>query len=303
MNAPLTSRDQVELVSIAQIHILNPRSRSKKTHKELIEHIQKVGLKRPITVSRRNQSVQNNLKYDLVCGQGRLEAFLALQQTEIPAFVIDASEEDCLVMSLVENIARRQHRPIDLMKEIGRLRDRGHSDSHIAELIGVTASWVNTISGLLERGEEKLLAAVETGLIPISMATDIAKSSESEIQSLLADAYEQGFRGKKLITLRHLLESRAQKDKLIRVNSIGTGSQKKKKKMTAADFRRLFEQEAGRQQLMIKKATYTHDRVVFSIQALKELLSINSFMQLLKREQLSSMPKLIQTRLQQMKGI
>ena len=44
-----------------------------------------------------------------------------LGETEIPAIVVDATEADCLVMSLVENIARRQHRAIDLMQEIGSL--------------------------------------------------------------------------------------------------------------------------------------------------------------------------------------
>jgi ParB family chromosome partitioning protein len=297
MTAPSVSRDRVELIPIAQIHILNPRSRNKRIHRELIDNIQAVGLKRPITVSRRASS-QGQFKYDLVCGQGRLEAFLSLQQTEIPAFVIDADEEDCLVMSLVENVARRQHRPIDLMNEIGRLRERGHSDVEIAERIGVTASWVNMISGLLERGEEKLLSAVETGLIPVSMATDIARSSESEIQDLLAEAYEQGFRGKKLTTLRHLLELRAKKDKLVRANPMG-GGQNKKKRMTPADLRRLFEREAERQRLMVKKATYTHDRVVFATQAIKELLSVSEFRKLLKAENLDSIPKLIQARIQQ----
>ena len=36
-------------------------------------------------------------------------------------------------MSLVENIARRQHRAIDLMVEIGNLAKRGYSDAEIAE--------------------------------------------------------------------------------------------------------------------------------------------------------------------------
>lgn len=121
MTVPSASRDRVTLIPIAQIHILNPRSRNKKIHRELIENIKTVGLKRPITVSRRTV-LQGLLSYDLVCGQGRLEAFLSLEATEIPAFVIDAVEEDCLVMSLVENVARRQHRPIDLMNEVGRLR-------------------------------------------------------------------------------------------------------------------------------------------------------------------------------------
>src|SRR5471032_352148 len=144
MTIPSAARDRVVLIPIAQIHILNPRSRNKKIHRELIENIKTVGLKRPITVSRRTAS-QGQFSYDLVCGQGRLEAFLSLEATEIPAFVIDAVEEDCLVMSLVENVARRQHRPIDLMNEVGALRRRGYSDEEIARKIGVTAAWVGMI--------------------------------------------------------------------------------------------------------------------------------------------------------------
>jgi ParB family chromosome partitioning protein len=56
-----------------------------------------------------------------------------LGQTDIPAVVIEASESECLVMSLVENIARRTLRPIDLMREIGALRERGYTEGAIAE--------------------------------------------------------------------------------------------------------------------------------------------------------------------------
>ena len=71
-----------------------------------------------------------------------------LGETEIPAIVIEAPENDCLVMSLVENIARRQHRPLDLMQEIGSLHNRGYSDTEIADKIGCTPSWVNMIVAL-----------------------------------------------------------------------------------------------------------------------------------------------------------
>jgi ParB family chromosome partitioning protein len=295
MTIPSVARERVTLIPIDEIHILNPRSRNKKVHADLIENIKTVGLKRPITVSRRAKT-QGNLKYDLVCGQGRLEAFLALEAAVIPAFVIDAVEEDCLVMSLVENIARRQHRPIDLMNEIGSLKARGKTDSDIGKIIGSTASWVSMIVGLLERGEEKLLTAVETGLIPLSIATDIARSSESNIQNILTEAYERGIRGRRNTQLRHLLEIRARKDKLVRGNSTGSTSSKKKR-MTPAELRRLFEKEAERQRLMVKKASYTHDRVVFAIEALKELLSVRDFENLLFAENLNSLPKLIQNRL------
>src|SRR3546814_4634294 len=71
-------------------------------HHEIVDNIAAVGLKRPITVSRR--AAANSVRYDLVCGEGRLEAFRMLGEAEIPAVVIDADEADCLVMSLIENI-------------------------------------------------------------------------------------------------------------------------------------------------------------------------------------------------------
>ena len=113
MTVPSTVRDHVALIPISQIHILNPRTRNKKVHRELIENIKTVGLKRPITLSRK-ASPQGPLNYDLVCGQGRLEAFLALEAKEIPAFVIDAVEEDCLVMSLVNRPGFFRHSPSSL---------------------------------------------------------------------------------------------------------------------------------------------------------------------------------------------
>lgn len=48
---------------------------------------------------------------------------IALGQKKIPAIVIQASEDDCFVMSLVENIARRQHSPLELIKRPVRSRN------------------------------------------------------------------------------------------------------------------------------------------------------------------------------------
>lgn len=118
-----SQRQTIEMIPIARIHVLNPRARNKRQHREIVDNIEAVGLKRPITVSRRPGG--GPVRYDLVCGEGRIEAFRMLGETEIPAIVIEAPEADCLVMSLVENIARRQHRPIDIMQEIGSLHQRG----------------------------------------------------------------------------------------------------------------------------------------------------------------------------------
>lgn len=188
---PAVRPNRIEMIPISRITVLNPRARNKRQHREIVNNIEAIGLKRPITVSRRDGA--GGPRYDLVCGEGRLEAFQMLGQTEIPAVVIEASESECLVMSLVENIARRTPRPIDLMREIGALRSRGYSDATIAEKIGVGASWVNMIASLLERGEERLVAAVETGLIPITLAMEISKAETEEVRLVRGQAEDGTF--------------------------------------------------------------------------------------------------------------
>ncbi len=86
---------RVELIAIEQITIVNPRIRNKKAFKEIVDNIAQLGLKRPITVTRRAEA--GGPFYDLVCGQGRLEAYKALGQVEVPALVVSADPDDCLV--------------------------------------------------------------------------------------------------------------------------------------------------------------------------------------------------------------
>jgi ParB family chromosome partitioning protein len=136
------------------------------------------------------------LEFDLVCGQGRLEAYRTLGWESIPAIVVSAKEEDCLVMSLVENIARRQHPAIELMREIESLHKRGFNETEIGLKLGVTNSWVGMLLGLLEHGEERLVAAVETGLIPIYLAVTIARSDDAGIHRALAGRPPAGVPGR-----------------------------------------------------------------------------------------------------------
>ena len=284
----------IEMVPIDQIQVLNPRARNARAHREIIENIGKIGLKRPITVSRRRGG-DSVIKYALVCGQGRLEAFQQLGHAEIPAFVVDASQERCLVMSLVENIARRQHTPIELMHEIVSLSERGYYEPSIAEKLGISEAWVGMVLRLLEHGEERLVAAVETGLIPISLAVIISRSDDTEIQAALADAYTQGkLKGKKLTVLRRLLEQRASRGKGGRKAFEG---KKVSKKLSAADMQRVYEKEVKKQQLLARKAEFTQGRLLFVVEALRELLAAKPFVDLMRAEGIDSLPKALEERM------
>ncbi len=288
-------QQHIEMIPLARIHVLNPRARSKRQHREIVNNIEAVGLKRPITVSRRNG--KDGAVYDLVCGEGRLEAFEMLGQSEIPAVVIEASESECLVMSLVENIARRHHRPIDLIKEVGELRKRGHTETAIAEKIGISPSWVNLVLTLIGKGEERLLAAVETGLIPITLAIEISRAESDEAQQILLEAYEKGdLRGKKLTAVRRLLDAR------LKANGKGVGGnalgrKKGGRRLTAAQLMEIYQREAEKQRLLVKKSEFAQTRLLFVVEAMRELLADEGFRTLLRAEHLDQVPRWLELRM------
>ena len=205
-----TGKDQRKIsdIPVGLIDIINPRERNQKTFKEMIASIKALGLKKPITVTPRHDG--NVERYALVCGQGRLEAFMALGQSTIPAMVIEASDEDALIISLVENIARRQPRPMDILQGIRILKERGYDNQTISKKTALDISYINGILQLLEKGESRLISAVESGRIPLTAAVEIARAhNESEVQAILQAAYESGeLRGHRLIAVRRLIEQR-----------------------------------------------------------------------------------------------
>ena len=285
---------KLEMIPTDKVVTINPRSRNRRQHREIVDNIDTIGLKRPITVSRRSTATGD--RYDLVCGEGRLEAFRMLGATEIPAVVIDASENDCLVMSLVENIARRKHRPIDLMQEIGNLSKRGYSDKEIADKIGISASYVNMLVKLLDQGEERLVAAVETGLIPVSFAIDIARADSTSIQNLLMDAYQDGkIKGKKLAAIRRMLEQREKRNP--KVPDTGLGRRNQPRSTTPAELLRVYQREAEKQRILVKKSDFTQTKLLFIVEALKELLADRGFAKVLKEERLATLPRALASRI------
>ena len=286
----------IRTIPIDEIRFLNPRFRNRRNFQEIVQSIAKVGLKRPITVSPRKTEA-DSANYDLICGQGRIEAFIQLGQTAIPAIVIEAEESDCLVMSLVENCARRQHRAIDLLQDIGTLRGRGYSDHEIAAKIGVSSDYIRMIGTLFEKGEERLVAAVEAGILPINMAIEIARSSDEDVQHALTQAYtEKKLRGKKLVAVRRIIEQRRRSGKQIHDSRFGRrdGS---KRPLTGESIIRVYRQEADKQKLLVKKAEVTQSRLLFIVEAIRELRDDENFANLLRAESLDSMPAFLEQRI------
>jgi ParB family chromosome partitioning protein len=287
---------EIRPIPVNAITILNPRVRNKRIFNELVTSIAHLGLKKPITVSvRRDQS-----GYDLVCGQGRLEAFIALGQAEIPAVVLEASEEDCFVMSLVENLARRHHSPLELMREIGALRKRGYSAGEIAAKTDFSEEYIHAICYLLDHGEERLLAGIDRGVIPTSVAMEIARAKDTELQEALAEAYEKkSLPGNQVLAIRRIIELRSVLGKGL---AHGTRSPKPKKRVTADSLVRAYRKETDRQKLLVKKASMSQSRLLFVVNALRRLFADDHFVTLLRAEGLLTLPRPLAERLGISKG-
>jgi ParB family transcriptional regulator, chromosome partitioning protein len=287
---------RLETIPIERIDVVNPRTRNKRIFKEIISNIADIGLKRPITVARREDA--DGLRYALVCGQGRLEAYQALGQKEIPAIIIEANMEDCMVMSLVENLARRQHPSIDLLHDIEGLKSRGYNDTAIARKTGLTIEYVKAVLRLLQNGEHRLLRAVEANQIPVSIAVEIAAASDTETQSILQQAYEKKLlRGQKLIAARRLIERRLRRGKGLRTNKNMSGK-RRERPLTSNALIRAYQEDVDRKRLLIRKAAATRNRLVFIMEALRKLFAEENFVTLLRAEGLDTLPGNIAARIQ-----
>lgn len=282
---------RVEMITIDRITVVNPRIRNEKAFKEIVDNIAQLGLKRPITVTRRTEA--GGPFYDLVCGQGRLEAYKALGQVEVPALVVSADPEDCLVASLVENCARRKHGALELLQDIRGMQERGNKASEIARKTGLSLEYVNGVARLLEKGEQRLLRSVESGIIPLSVAVEIAEAPDHDVQSALSHAYERGLlRGRRLLAAKKLIEARQRRGKGL-ANTDG----RPRRQMSADSLVKAYQEDTDRKRVMIRRTEATRNRLLFIVEAVRRLSRDERFLAIIEDEDLVTMPQNIANRL------
>jgi ParB family chromosome partitioning protein len=284
---------ELRMIPIDQIDVLNPRERNKEVFDEIVGNIKAIGLKKPITVTPR-PGPDGTERYLLVCGEGRMKAFRLLGEKSIPALVVTVSDENAYIMSLAENIARRQYRPLELLAGIEQLRDQGYDKKIIAQKTGLTVEYVQGILMLLKNGEERLLVAVENGRIPLNAALTIVGAGDDDkaIQAALQNAYESGnLRGNRLLQARRVIERRQTLGR-----SVARGTPRKLQDVTTSSLVRTYQKEVARQKQMVKKAEITQQRLLFVVGAMRELLADENFTTLLRAEGLDSLPKYLAER-------
>lgn len=291
-----TDDNEVAMIPIPAIRVANPRVRERRKFEEIVRSIAEQGLKRPITVTESKAGPDGQPAYDLVCGQGRLEAYVALGQSEIPAFVRRMSKTDGLVASLVENIARRRVRALDQIRMIQWMHGQGNSLEEIERKTGLSAHYLQGILKLLDNGEERMLDAVLLGRLPITIAVQIAGMEDEAAQRMLVEAYERkAMKQSTLSTFRRLLDQR----KCFGKGYTNDARLRARRRTTADGLILAYKQETQRQKLMVRKARACESRLLSLAAAFRALLADENFTTLLRAEDLDTLPKFLFERVQE----
>ncbi len=284
--------DSVTMVPIERIEVLNSRDRNMKVFEEIVENIRSIGLKKPITVTGR-EAADGTPAFLLVCGEGRLNAFRLLGETHIPALVVNVSDEDAFIMSLAENIARRGHRPLEILADIELLLARDYTIEDIIQRTGLSQKYVRDIVFLLEKGEERLIEAVQNNTIPLTAALEIAraKNDDGDLGDMLEEAYKSGqLKGHQLTDAKRLMEKRREKGP--------KSGARLRLPNSAHSLVKIYQKEVARQHKMVLKAEHAHQQLLLVVQGLKTLFADENFVTLLRAEGLDTVPKYLADRVE-----
>ena len=128
---------------------------------ELKKSIQEKGIIQPVAIRPWKDG-----KYQLIAGERRLKAAVAVGLKTIPSFILNiTNDEDMLEIALVENVQREHLNPIDLAKGYQRLIDEVHlTQEEVAEKIGKDRTTVANIIRLLKL-PDKIQGSLKKGEI------------------------------------------------------------------------------------------------------------------------------------------
>ncbi len=116
---------------------------------ELTESITQHGVITPITVRK-----QSSGYYQIIAGERRWRACRAAGVTEIPAMVVEASDEQVMEWALIENLQRQDLNPMEEAQGYAQLMETYHlSQEAVAERVGKSRSTIANALRLLHADE------------------------------------------------------------------------------------------------------------------------------------------------------
>ena len=200
-------------VPTSEIKFFVRRAREQTAYGRLKESIANVGLKTPIGVrditdrpkSKRKAPSGNYYKYELVYGQGRLQAFKELGIDKIPSIVVDVKEEEIVGRFLAENMLRRKLSWKEKAKLIEYdVSTNGLDYEQVSNKYSVSVSHAKKCLRVLNGVSKKVLDKAEEKEFGLGLTEKLVKITKED-QDVVIDVFDEEKLDKSAIT--HLVDA------------------------------------------------------------------------------------------------
>jgi ParB family chromosome partitioning protein len=163
---------------------LQPRVHFKEdaSFEELVNSIREKGVLQPILVRELGEGL-----YECVAGERRLRACIKLGMEKIPAVIKKLSDEEVLLVALIENIQRKELNPVEEALGYKRLIEEfGYTQEEVAKRVGKDRSSVANLLRLLKLPRE-IQEDLTEGRLSVGHAKAILSLEKEEDQLFVRD--------------------------------------------------------------------------------------------------------------------
>ena len=155
---------------------------------QLAASIKRSGLMQPIVV----RSTGNPGQWELVAGERRLRAVKSIGQAEVPALVVEATDQEAAELALIENVHREDLNPIERASGLLKLHEGfGLTHKQLAERVGLSRTSITNLLRILEL-DDFSRAAVQRGSLTLGHAKALLSISDPAIRRSTAAAAVNG---------------------------------------------------------------------------------------------------------------
>ena len=153
---------------------------------ELAESIKQHGIIQPLVLRKIGD------KYEIIAGERRYKASYIAGLTEVPAVIINLSDNESAEVAIVENIQRKDLSPIEEAKSYKKLLDRGYlTQDQLATRMGKTQATISNKLRLLNLDEE-VQKALLNNKISERHARSILRIENKKLQREILDKIIDG---------------------------------------------------------------------------------------------------------------
>ncbi len=145
---------------------------------------------------------------------------------------------------------------------------------------------------LLDKGEHKLLSAVERGNLPLYLAVQFARCDTEEAQDILTEAYDKKLiKSRDIIKIKHILNQRTIGNK--GAKAAGFYYHKPSKRMTAEELIELYENSIAEHKSVYNNSKFIKTNLLIVNEIFNVIMMNKSFQNILEQENLSELPSQI----------